>query len=600
VIATLLRFAVSARLKSALLVAAALAAIVAVGCNSSSSAASGVAVFPLNGTPTASPRTQISFRGESPAQLTGITVSGSSSGDHSGTLKPHSDGDGASFVPDRSFKRGETVTVKADPDLLGAKNGAVKFKIAEKAPKGVPGTVRPDPGGNPKGTQRFRSRPDLRPPSIKFTKRTSKTAPGDLFLAPKAGPGQDGTVITDASGRLIWFKRVPKLTSAFDFRVQQYEGKPVLTWWQGGVHHGQGQGKGLIYDSSYKRIATVPAGNGYEADFHEFQLSRDGKTAFLLIYEPVRYDLRLIGGPKDGSVLDGIVQEIDIKTGLVLFEWHTMGAIGLRETYANIPKDSPLDVSHVNSVYEEKDGNLLVSARDTHAALELDRKSGKVLWRLGGRSSDYKMSGGSQFVEQHDVRRTDDGRLTVFDNGAPPSPGRPARGLALKVDEDKKSVKLSRVLRRSSPIHSPSQGNVQALPNGNFLVGWGGDVPNFSEFTSSGKLALDGKIVPETLDTYRVWRLPWSAKPSRPPDVAAQTGGGQTGVYASWNGATDVKQWQVLTGDNPNVLLPGKKVDRSGFETKIVVSGAPAYVAVRALDANGLELGTSKPVKPRA
>src|SRR5207248_1511623 len=110
------------------------------------------------------------------------------------------------------------------------------------------------------------------------------------------------------------------------------------------------QGEGIILDSSYKTVARVPAGNGYQADFHEFQLSRDGKTAFLIIYQPVRYDLSLIGGPKNGSVLDGIVQEIDIKTGLVVFEWHSLGNIGLRESYAKPPKSAPFDMTHVNSV----------------------------------------------------------------------------------------------------------------------------------------------------------------------------------------------------------------------------------------------------------
>jgi hypothetical protein len=593
-IATLLRFRMSARLTSAVLVAAALVAIVAVGCGSSG-AASTVAIFPMAGTPTASPATQISFRGESQAQLTGITVKGSKSGDHPGQLKAHSDGNGASFIPSKGFTRGETVTVKADPSLEGEKNGAVKFKIAEKAPIGVPGHVQADPGGTPPGAQHFKSRPDLQPPTIKITTKTSKAAPGDLFLAPKAGPGQDGTEIVDGDGNLVWYKRVPKLTSPFDFRVQQYQGQPALTWWQGGVHHGQGQGCGRIVNSSYKQVAKVCPGNGYKADFHEFQLSRDGKTAFLLIYEPVKYDLRLIGGSKDGSVLDGIVQEVDIKTGLVLFEWHTLGNIGLKETYAGIPKSSPLDISHVNSVYEENDHNLLVSARDLHSALELDRQTGKILFRLGGKASDYTMGKGTQFVGQHDIRRAPDGRMTIFDNGAPPSPGNPARALVLSVNDSNTSVKLSRQFRRPDKLHSPSQGNVQALSNGNFMVGWGGDTPFFDEYTSSGKVALDGYIDPKTDDTYRVWRFPWTgAHPKPPPDIAAQNIGGKTTVYASWNGATDVVKWEVVDGSGQHI----KTLAKHKFETTIHLPTQQTQVAVKALGTGDAVLGTSKTITP--
>jgi hypothetical protein len=588
----------SARLQTWLIVVGALAMIVAVGCGSSSGADDGVATFPMAGTPTASPKTTVSFRGAAPDALTGITVKGSESGSHEGTLKPHPDGNGVSFVPKKGFKRGETVTVDAKQKLLGQKHGKVTFRIAEKAPVGVPTEVRADPAGHPDGEQRFKST-SLKPLTLKINKRTSKAAPGDLFVALKAGAGQDGPVITDSSGQLIWSKRVPKFTSAFDFRVQSYAGKPALTWWQGQVFHGQGRGKGLIYDSSYKKVADVAAGNGYDADFHEFQLSRDGKTAFLLIYEPVKYDLRLIGGSRNGSVLDGIVQEVDIKTGLVLFEWHTLGSVGLKETYAHVPKDAPLDVSHVNSVYEEKDGNLLVSARDMHSALELDRRSGKLLYRLGGKASDYKLSSGAKFVSQHDIRRDRAGRVTVFDNGSPPSTGRTARAIALNVNEGDHKVTLKRSFRRSPPFESPSQGNVQAQPNGNYTVGWGGDVPYFTEFTSDGKVALDGNFVPETVDTYRTWHMPWSAQPSKPPNVFAQASGGETSIYVSWNGATEVARWRVKSGPAPEALLPGKTFVKKGFETHTTISGTPAYVAVEALDADGKTLGTSKPVTPQ-
>jgi hypothetical protein len=583
---------VSARLKSALLVVAALATIVAVGCGSSG-AASSVAIFPMAGTPDASPKTQLSFRGQ--ASVGGLSVKGSRTGTHQGTFKPHPDGNGTSFFPSKPFERGETVTVKSSDSLVGAKSGAVKFKIAEKPPIGVPSKVQGDPGGDPSEAHHYKSRRDLRPPTLRVTK-TSSAAPGDLFLSPKAGPGQDGTLLADGSGEPIWYRPVSKGTSAYDFRTQMLEGnKPVLTWWEGEVHHGQGRGQGMIYDSTYKRIHKVPPGNGYKADFHEFQLSRDGRTAYFLIYEPVKYDLRLIGGKKDGSVLDGIVQEVDIKTGLVLFEWHTLGQVALKETYAKIPKSSPLDVSHVNSVFEEKNGNLLVSARDMHSALELDHQTGKLLWRLGGKRSKYTMGKDTQFIGQHSIARLPDERITVFDNGAPPSPGRPARAIVLKVNEGSQKVSLSKQFRRPDKPHSPSQGSNQGLPNGNFLVGWGGDSPYFNEYTPSGKVALEGKILPDKDDTYRVWKFPWTGQPSRPPDIAAENVAGKTNVYASWNGATGVASWEVLAGTTDTVI---KKLKRKKFETTFHLPTLQPSVRVRALGPSDEVLGTSKAVTP--
>ena len=588
----------SARVQTRLILVGALATIVAVGCGSSSGATSGVATFPMANTPDASPKTTISFRGVTPGKLTGVVVKGSKSGRHGGTLKPHPDGNGVSFIPKRGFRRGETVTVDAKQQLLGQKHGVVKFRIEQKPKIGVPSKIQGDPGGHPPGEQHFHST-TIKPPSVKILKRTSKIADGDLFLSPKAGPGEDGTLLVDSRGQLVWWKRAPTHNSTFDFRTQTYEGKPALTWWQGEVHHGQGRGAGEIYSTSYHKLAEVPPGNGYQADFHEFQLSRDGKTAFLLIYEPVKVDLRAMGGPKNGSALDGIVQEVDIKTGLVLFEWHTLGSVSLRESYASVPKSSPADISHVNSVYEEKDGNLLVSARDMHTALELDRSTGKILWRLGGKRSDYKMGGGAQFVGQHDIRRAPNGRMTIFDNGSPPTTSRKARALVLNVNDDKKKATVWRSFRRGSSFVSPSQGNVQALSNGNFMVGWGGDEPFFTEYTSSGSVALDGEIVPTQDDTYRVWHLPWTAQPSRPPDVAAQAASGQTEVWVSWNGATEVAKWQILSGPTAATLVPGKTFRKKGFETHTTFSGNPSFVAVRALDKDGKTLATSKPVQPK-
>jgi hypothetical protein len=435
------------------------------------------------------------------------------------------------------------------------------------------------------------------PPTIAVTKRTAAAASGDLFVAPKAGKGQDGTIIADERGRTVWFRRVPRGSSAFDFRTQEYQGKPVLTWWQGSVRRGQGLGDGLIFDDSYRQIARVRAGNGYRADFHEFQLTPAG-TALMLVYNPVPADLRSVGGPRRGVAMDVVVQEVDVKTGLVVFEWHSIGHVPLRESYDSRGAD-PFDVTHVNSVEEEPDGNLLLSARNANALYEVDRRSGKIVWKLGGKRSDFKMSGGSRFVSQHTTHLLPDDSITIFDNGAPPSPGREARGLVLKADMGSKTARVQHVFRHPKHLHSPSQGSLQALPGGNFLVGWGGGNPYFSEYSPSGKLVFDAHFVPTGDDTYRAYRLPWTGHPADSPSVAATSAGGATQVYASWNGATEVASWQVLAGPSAASLQPLATVARSGFETRAQLDSAQPFVAVRALDSEGRTLGTSATISPK-
>src|SRR3712207_6320064 len=99
-----------------------------------------------------------------------------------------------------------------------------------------------------------------------------------------------------------------------DFRVQRYRGEPVLTWWQGISTEGRGLGHAVLRDAAYREIAAVRVGNGYPgADLHEFLMTPQD-TALVLAYHPVRWDL---------SSVDGIVQELEIATGRVLFEWHS-------------------------------------------------------------------------------------------------------------------------------------------------------------------------------------------------------------------------------------------------------------------------------------
>jgi hypothetical protein len=293
----------------------------------------------------------------------------------------------------------------------------------EAKPKAAPKTPpKPKPGPS----QHFRSRPDLRPPVVQIRTPAKGTAPGYVFLAPKMAVAQAGPMIMDDRGRLVWFHPLKFTKGVTDFRAQRYRGKPVLTWWRGRLSNvGVGDGWYVIYDTSYRPIAEVRPGKGLVGDVHEFRLtSRD--TALMTIYHRLHVDLTSIGGPKDGLIWDGIVQEVDIPTGRVLFEWHSYPQIGVKESYSKPPKKQlgtkafPYDYIHINSIDEEPNGNLLISGRNTHAVYEVNRRTGKVLWRLGGKRSDYRLGPGVKFAWQHDARRQPDGTITVFDNGAAP------------------------------------------------------------------------------------------------------------------------------------------------------------------------------------
>ena len=138
----------------------------------------------------------------------------------------------------------------------------------------------------------------------------------------------------EANGDLVWFDPLPANQDATNLQVQQYEGKPVLTWWQGHIPpQGFGQGEEIVDNSSYQQIARVRAGNGYLADLHEFRITPQG-TGLLTVFDPVACNTSSVGGPSGGAVTDSDFQEIDIKTGLVRREWDSLDHIPLSNSYS--------------------------------------------------------------------------------------------------------------------------------------------------------------------------------------------------------------------------------------------------------------------------
>src|SRR5215208_196018 len=227
---------------------------------------------------------------------------------------------------------------------------------------------------HPKGVWSFHSRPDLGPAAAVVTTQAHDTAPGYVFLAIKEGAREHGPMITDDRGQIAWFG---KYRSARDFKMQYYRGRPVLTWWEGRVVAGHGVGEYVIFDGSYREIARVRAGNGYRGDLHEFLIAPED-TALLVAYAPRRTDLSPIGGPKDGIAWEGIVQEVNIETREVIFEWHSLEHVGIEDSYIEPPEDPDYayDYFHINSIDVEPDGNLLISARSTWSVYKVEHKSG--------------------------------------------------------------------------------------------------------------------------------------------------------------------------------------------------------------------------------
>ena len=361
------------------------------------------------------------------------------------------------------------------------------------------------------GVQHFHSRPDLEPASITINRRSSSAYGGDIFLTPQYGPVQNGPMLLDPSGNLIWFQPLPANQLATDFRVQQLNGQPVLTWWQGYTNNGSGRGEGVIYNSSYQQIATVQAGNGLQGmDLHEFLVTPQG-DAYVVGVSPIHWN-----GMKR-PLMDAVVQEIDIKTGLVLFEWHAIDHIPISASFfKNGAPGAVFDPYHLNSIALDTDGNLIVSLRNTWAVYKIDHQTGAVIWTLGSNQNNFKMGAGTQTAFQHDVVLQPNGMLTMFDDGAgPPRVHTQSRAIEESLNESNNTVTLVRQFEHSPGLSANFEGGAQVLPGGDLFVGWG-QQPYFSEFNSSGQLIFDARFTSNT-SSYRAYKFAWSGQPTTPP-----------------------------------------------------------------------------------
>jgi len=372
--------------------------------------------------------------------------------------------------------------------------------------------------------------PTAPPPVTVLTSAGHAGHSSDLFITPTGDTAQyaNGPEILDRNGNVVWFHPIPAGQTAADFRTQRYHGHPVLTWWQGTGLGGLASGTDYIYNDHYQPIATVNAGNGLSADGHEFLITPQN-TALILAYTTATADLTSIGGPANQTVIDGLVQEIDIRTGKVLFEWNSADHVPYGQSEQPLPASpsTPWDWFHINAVHIDTDGNLLIDARDTWTTYKVNRRTGAVIWQLGGKASSFTLraapgeslnNAGDIFAWQHDPESLGHGGYTFFDNesagaantgsGATAELGL-SRAVRVILDERRRTATLVQSYDQPEGLTAPSQGNAQTTGDGNLVVGWG-SLPYVSEFSRSGALLFNAQY-PTGVNSYRAYAFPWPA-----------------------------------------------------------------------------------------
>ncbi|KAI1854880.1 hypothetical protein JX265_002519 [Neoarthrinium moseri] len=479
----------------------------------------------------------------------------------------------------------------------------------------------------------FRSRSDLAPPRLNITiPATQDVEKGYLFLAPFAGlpdtpteqhgPRQAGPYIFRDDGDLVWSGYGIYSIWTTNFQAGRWNGKDIIFSFEGDHNPGYGHGHGHVtfMDSHYETIRELRAGNHKLVDKHEFHIVNE-KTGLIQVYQPVPRDLAPWGGSSEQQwIVNAIIQELDITTGDLLFEWSSLDHISPDEAIlplnpgqagSGYNSSDAWDYFHINSVDKDADGNYLISARDACSIHKINGTDGSIIWKLNGKDSSFKVPDNTKFCFQHHARwmkqSADIEIISFYDNSAHGTEHGGGHEVHTAPTSSGKIVKLNTTSWEAELVQgffppddllSKSQGSTQTLPNGNVLVGWGSEgavtefLPNgtaiFHAYMDSGDLGAG-------VENYRAFRYNWTGIPNEEPSLIALESGDSTTLHVSWNGDTETRIWRFYATDGKGFKELLGEVDRKSFETSLRVPRKKVKFALaEAIGENGTILRVTR------
>jgi hypothetical protein len=323
--------------------------------------------------------------------------------------------------------------------------------------------------------------------------RAGRTQAGFYMLTPVGNGLSNLVVLFDPNGVPVWWygARTNVINASLlpngNFVYSRYR-----TNLQFGLKNSQAFEEHTLSGRLVRVIKTV----GSPTDIHEFQRLPNGDS-LLISYKPRDgVDLTSQGGPKDATVLDGVVQEVT-PAGKVVFNWNSKDHIALDERSPSGPVSKPVtlpdgrqayDIMHLNSI-QVAGKRLIISARAPSAVYEIERSTGAIVWKLGGTQTPQSLNvvGDSRpaphFGGQHDARLQPDGTITIHDNAT--GRGLPPRAVRFRVDPATNTATLVEQLTDPRVPVSNYAGSARKLAGGNWVVSWGG-TPVVGEYTAAG------------------------------------------------------------------------------------------------------------------
>ena len=493
--------------------------------------------FPLPDSKYLSPSTTVIVRTKGkfdPAVLSDrsfIQLTGSESGEHPWHSSLSDDGTTVMIIPDAPFTPGERVSVQAIHPLQTLEGTTI-----------APPSYRFDIGATVAAVQEFRAQPPFAAPNPSrsfFTRHagnfrsasplvSSDSLPSD-FPLPVVSHAADASTDkiflgTFKSGRAGDHQQFVTLIPSDEQYLMIVNNQGIPVFWKKTNSENMGftlQPNGLLtyfdassgsyleMDSSYNVIDSYKCGNGYQTDLHELRLLADGH-ALLLGDDPEIVDMSKIvaGGNSNATVWGMVIQELD-KNKNVIFQWRSFDHFLITDATHEDLTAASIDYVHANAIDLDADGNILLSSRHLDEITKINRTTGEIIWRWGGKNNQFQFINDSLlFSHQHSIRRTATGTMILFDNGNF-RPVEFSRGVEYALDEQAKTATLVWQFRHSPDIFSMAMGSIERLADGNTLIGWGTAPLAFTEVHPDGSTALEAQF-PDSIVSYRAFGFDWT------------------------------------------------------------------------------------------
>lgn len=348
-------------------------------------------------------------------------------------------------------------------------------------------------------------------------KTLDKPAPGIMLFATRGSGYGSYLVITDSAANVLKYRPATGVTSNF---AVQPNGQITFNTVVQGYFKAYSEARIYIADSSLTVIDSIVSGNGFVPAPHSSEILPNGNYLYSS-FEAHHVDMSKVveNGNPNAIVAGAILVEMDIYKNVV-FQWRSWDYIDIADTYQ--PINDFLNIitlySNFNSVAVDPDGNYLICNRLLSEITKVDRNTGDIIWRLGGKHNQFTFiienenNSPIYFSMQHDVRILANGNLTIFDNGDQHDPPY-SRGVEYVIDEESKTAKMVWEYVAPVDVFSQSNGSLQKQPNGNLLIGWGNTTTNqdkldITEVNPEGKVEFEMSL-PKAINAFKAVKFPY-------------------------------------------------------------------------------------------